>query len=610
MGGSAVFRLYTTYYTDFTALRARLAGGGVTGGRTVGSSMAMSKALSTSGREFLVAFTGNDPADMTNPRLYISSSGGRNTSVTVSADLGGFQTTVTVSGSQVVMVEVPNDLVMVGSTTHSDRVISVTSTEVPVTVYGLVKELYTIQPFIALPKSSLGTEYVAVMYTPTNGYPSQFTIAATEDDTTVTIRSMVTIEYAGLAPVTPAEDLTLTIGPSTIGAVQIVDQEDLSGTYITSNKPIAVYSGNQFAEFPGSPPGGHIQQQLTPVSSWGKTFIIHATSANVFRVTAAFEFTTVTLSNGMTQNIDVLSMWEFDFSETTSFDQYFIMTSTQPIQVVVFQKGRSVNNIQMGPTMLTLSPTEQWASTYSLTTLELPGVSSTPNLVLFVRSADISGLRFEGGRLPLGTAWRNIPNSDLSWVMMQISSGTSRIWHVSPLARFGAFVYSLAADGSTYVVPAGYHLSPLAVCDRGNSTAGDGKDNDCDGLFDEELPNGIDDDMDGTIDEADMALNPCDRNPCSNGVCEVTRGGYQCRCDEGFSGFSGDISLGGLDGPTWLLSEPGWIAEEDMAWETAANLTLDDDNATCWNPGSGTRYLTFNLGSPHTIFQVSRNFVH
>ncbi|KAI8482457.1 biological adhesion, partial [Branchiostoma belcheri] len=599
MGGSAVFRLYTTYYTDFTALTARLTGGGVMGNPTVSSSMATSEALSTSGREFLVAFTGNDPRDMTNPRLYISSSNGQNTSVTVSAGLGAFQTTVTVSGSQVSMVEVPSSLVMYGSEPHSDRVISVTSTEAPVTLYGLVKELNTIQPYIVLPKSSLGTEYLTVMYTPRNGYLCQFTVAATENNTNIVIRPMVTIEYSGLT-INRGEPLSLTIGPSTIAAIQIEDEEDLSGTYITSDKPIAVYSGNQFAEFPGSPPGGHIQQQLSPVSSWGRTFIIHATAVNVFRVTAAFEFTTVTLTNGMSQNIDVQSTWEFELTS----EQYLIMTSTQPIQVVVFQKGRSVNNIQIGPTMLTLSPTEQWASTYSLTTLELPGVSSIHYLVLFVRSADISGLRFEGGRFPLGTVWRTIPNSDLSWVMMQISPGTARVWHVSPLARFGAYVWARAADGSSFAVPAGYHLAPLTMCDRDNGTAGDGKDNDCDGLFDEELPNGIDDDMDGTIDEADMSLNPCDRNPCSNGVCEETRGGYQCRCDTGFSGFSCDISLGGLVGPTWLLSDPGWVVEEDTAWETAGNLTLDVDNTTCWDPGSGTPYLTFQLGSPHTIFQV------
>ncbi|XP_019627191.1 PREDICTED: uncharacterized protein LOC109472056 [Branchiostoma belcheri] len=228
MGGSAVFRLYTTYYTDFTALTARLAGGGVMGNPTVSSSI--SGALSTSGREFLVAFTGNDPRDMTNPRLYISSSNGQNTSVTVSAGLGAFQTTVTVSGSQVSMVEVPSSLVMYGSEPHSDRVISVTSTEAPVTLYGLVKELNTIQPYIVLPKSSLGTEYLTVMYTPRNGYLCQFTVAATENNTNIVIRPMVTIEYSGLT-INRGEPLSLTIGPSTIGAIQIEDEEDLSGMF-------------------------------------------------------------------------------------------------------------------------------------------------------------------------------------------------------------------------------------------------------------------------------------------------------------------------------------------------------------------------------------------
>lgn len=58
-----------------------------------------------------------------------------------------------------------------------------------------------------------------------------------------------------------------------------------------------------------------------------------------------------------------------------------------------------------------------------------------------------------------------------------------------------------------------YHLHSnimlvyLKPCVPSATVAGDGEDNDCDGMIDEETDNGIDDDGDGSIDE-DLAIAP------------------------------------------------------------------------------------------------------
>jgi len=49
-----------------------------------------------------------------------------------------------------------------------------------------------------------------------------------------------------------------------------------------------------------------------------------------------------------------------------------------------------------------------------------------------------------------------------------------------------------------------FHFQP---CSPTSVLAGDGEDNDCDGMIDEETDNGIDDDGDGQIDE-DLAIAP------------------------------------------------------------------------------------------------------
>ena len=76
---------------------------------------------------------------------------------------------------------------------------------------------------------------------------------------------------------------------------------DLSGSLVTSDKPVAVFGGHQCANVPsGATFCDHIEEEMPPVSTWGKTFVTEplATRLNgdTFRFLASQNSTTINVN--------------------------------------------------------------------------------------------------------------------------------------------------------------------------------------------------------------------------------------------------------------------------------------------------------------------------
>lgn len=72
------------------------------------------------------------------------------------------------------------------------------------------------------------------------------------------------------------------VSPFRFGTLQVQCEDlcDLTGTYIQSTKPVAVFSGNIRASIPpSSRTRDHLVEQMIPVHTWGYEFPIVGTNA-------------------------------------------------------------------------------------------------------------------------------------------------------------------------------------------------------------------------------------------------------------------------------------------------------------------------------------------
>ena len=87
---------------------------------------------------------------------------------------------------------------------------------------------------------------------------------------------------------------------SNIIYIKMTSSSDLSGTYIVSDKPIAVFSGNVRTEVDRDFVKGdrsHLVEQVPPINTWGTSFypspIPNRTTGDLFKVMASEANTTV-----------------------------------------------------------------------------------------------------------------------------------------------------------------------------------------------------------------------------------------------------------------------------------------------------------------------------
>lgn len=190
------------------------------------------------------------------------------------------------------------------------------TTPIIVYQYNNATNSYSNDASLLLPTSALGQSYRALSWPAANGvYLEQLkpkgipdhvyvTVVGTAEDTMVTVNPTFNILGGGPIPATAkGGTVTVKIGPFDVlnleteavalkgfGDISSVQPPDLTGTAVTATKPVAVFVGSERSIAPGSgnvpmPPsaGGkapdtcctdHIEEQLLPLSSLGKNFVI------------------------------------------------------------------------------------------------------------------------------------------------------------------------------------------------------------------------------------------------------------------------------------------------------------------------------------------------
>ncbi len=280
---------------------------------------------------------------------------------------------------------------------------------------------------------------------------TNLTIAATEDDTSVTITPTVTVgTRAANVPFT----ITLNAGQAYTLHTSLPFLADLSGSRVTSNRPISLFGGNTAARVPiNIPQADHLIEQLPPVSAWGSRFatvpLATRIGGDTLRIMAQQAGTQVRINGTLVATLNAGGFYESIQATSATIE------STAPVLVAQYANGSDQDGVPADPFMMLIPPVEQYLSDYTLAT---PSDGININYAnLIVPTDSVSSVRMDGA--PLATSFTAIGSSGFSGARVPISVGSHRFQAARP---FGLSIYGFA-DFESYGYFGGMSLGRVAA---------------------------------------------------------------------------------------------------------------------------------------------------
>ncbi|MDH5603507.1 MAG: HYR domain-containing protein, partial [Cyclobacteriaceae bacterium] len=394
------------------------------------------------GREFWLAFPAN--LGIANLTLFISSETITNGNVSIPGI--SFNQTFSVSPGVITSITLPSSIAISTSNVIENKGIYITAND-EITIYGLNRLPYTTDAYLALPVDILGTQYLSIGYKGGFNGGEYFSIVATQNNTTVTIIPKISTsgKTAGI-PYSINLNQGQTYQLKAFGG-------DLSGSIISSTAPIAVLGGNVCANVPiNSTACDHLIEQLTPIDSWGKSFVtvpLKSRRGDTFRILASENNTTLTIDH----NSPVL-LNKGQYYETILYNAA-VINADKPLLVTQYSNGSSFDGVNADPFMMLIPPYEQYEGKYTVTT---PASGFSRNYINLVSpSTGIGSITINSNPIS-SSQFTRIGNTDLYSAQIDINSGTYQLNGTQP---FGAFVYGFD-NYDSYGYPGGTSLAPIA----------------------------------------------------------------------------------------------------------------------------------------------------
>ncbi len=392
--------------------------------------------LSSRGTDFWMAFQ-NYPAG-NGAQLVILSE----TPASFSISSPGFSTSGKVSPQSPQTITLPNSLEITSNQTVETKGIHLTS-DAEITASFFYSQDGTHDAYLAIPSSSLGTEYFAASYI---GGPAEFVITAPLDSTHVSVTPSCQ-SIAG-TPAGSTINLVLNQGQT----YQYECNGDVTGSHIVSAKPVSVVSGNGCTFIPvGSAVCDIASEMMFPVASlYGTDFYPVAFLDTSVRILAARDNTSVTVDDGFSKSTYSLGSGQFKEIQNGNlgFGTYHV-TSNNPITIVQFGGRLSAGQgvVIGGPNSMQILPTGTFKSEYRIL-----GAVGLANFVIIIApnsavpSIQANGAPIQGPLIPL-------PGGLYQWIYLPIFGQTV----VTANAPIGVYSIGLGiSPQGSYAVPVAF----------------------------------------------------------------------------------------------------------------------------------------------------------
>lgn len=298
--------------------------------------------------------------------------------------------------------------------------------------------------------TTLGTTYIAVSYHPyTTSYHSFISVISTQPDTKVNIllNTTGTVTYNGN---TYRNGETILLYLTEYLSFQVSSNRDITGSKISSNRPIAVMSG--MSTFYVRHTGGSVSSgsiYLPPVNKWGTTFIVplvESAKRYVLRIVPSATKTsiTVTSESGTINTYNVSTTLELNYSASS----IYVVECDKPCFVAQIPASETGYNVTSY--FVTIPAVDQFSRDYNIMVGNFISYKRH-YMSIMIRSDEVYGLLMNGTTIfSFDLDIRAINATDTMWSILsiQVPEGYHRISHISPYSVYGLISYGFGYSNS------------------------------------------------------------------------------------------------------------------------------------------------------------------
>ncbi len=277
----------------------------------------------------------------------------------------------------------------------------------------------------------------------------EFVIVASEDNTTINISPQCPTS-GGKA----AHNLfTITLGKGELYQVQseLSNQGNLTGSYIKSDKPVAVFAG-AIASI-NTIDWDHCYEQMPPVQTWGTTFVAvpllnrHYTG---YRIIPSQPNTSVQIGN---KAPILLSLAGLPLSFSLAFDQASLIRTDKPVLFEQSSSPARVDESYSGgdgdPFSIIINPVSQTREEVVFVAYDSPEITSKFYVNIAVKDDAVGKIMLDDVIVPFTT----LSGTGYSYAQLLIKKGPHMIRTTEPGKGFMAYVYAFGnVEGYGYNV--------------------------------------------------------------------------------------------------------------------------------------------------------------
>ncbi|RYH66150.1 MAG: hypothetical protein EON54_05060 [Alcaligenaceae bacterium] len=305
-----------------------------------------------------------------------------------------------------------------------------------VSAYFLNREMYSTDMSYLLDTTALGSEYRIVDWYHSFG-DIQFSITAVEDGTVATITPVSDLATGQRAK--QPFDVKLQKGQSVI----YTTFNEITGTHIQANKPLAVFAGTQCSNVTVYATAcDHLFTQLPPVKHWSSEYVVPKTAntgtvGNLVRIVANTPATQVSVDGAL-----VATLNPGEFHQLTNAQSFHLVASA-PVLVGQFLKGSSATTSSTlgDPALTYVGGIDQTLSEYVFTAPTNLSPFKENYLNIAVPTTALNSLQLNGVAVNV-SAFAPVGASGYSVGQVPIPTGPGRIKAAKPfLATIAGFSY-------------------------------------------------------------------------------------------------------------------------------------------------------------------------